>query len=189
MSAPTGLVLPTWTMAGPGWAAGEYHGNDTDVSAAGFSTSALAASYIYAMWCDTAESTPIDRIGAEVTNASAGKSFRCAIYGRGSRGLPGALLLDSGNLSAASTGFIEASVAMTLPSGGVWLCINAEDATMQFRVIATGNRIARVGKAAGGGTSAYGCRTVSSAFGAFPATFPAGSIPNTNAPIVNVRAA
>lgn len=174
---------------GPGWAAGDYHGNDTDIAAAGFAVSALASNFIYTVWCPVAEPTPIDRIGAEVTTGSSGKSFRCAVFQRGARGLPGALLLDSGALSATSTGFVETTVGVILPAPGVWLAIQAEDATMQFRVVAGGNRIAVVGKAAGGGTSNYGCRTVAFNWGAFPAAFPDGSVPNTNAPIINVRAA
>lgn len=173
----------------PGWVTGLYYGVGSHI-ATSMSASALSANFIYAMPVIVPDAVPIDRIGAEITTISAGKSFRTAIYlPDGTRKRPGTLLVDSGNLSAGVTGFIAATIANDLPRGLVWFCIQAEDGTMQFRVIGSTVHVPLIGKTAGGGTGTFGSIAVAQAFGAFPATFPGGASPNGAQPVVDVRAA
>lgn len=175
----------------PGWVAGLFYGNDTEGAAGTYSTGTLTANTLYAVWCATPlGGSAIDRIGVEFTTGSAGKHARAGIYlPDGARGRPNSLLLDSGALAADSIAVVTAVVAAQLPGGGVWLALLPEDATMAFRKLGAAGIIAVVGKPALGGTTAYSAVAVALAYGALPATFPAGAAPNTGAVIINVRAA
>lgn len=61
-----------------------------------------------------------DRIGINVTTATATGLIRLGIYSPGA-GLPGSLYLDCGTVSATTTGAKEATISTTLDPGVWWL--------------------------------------------------------------------
>jgi hypothetical protein len=65
--------------------------------------------------------TSFDRIGSHVTTGAASSTIRWVVYAD-SNGYPGAVLLDTGAVGdAATTGFKEATISLTLSTGRYWI--------------------------------------------------------------------
>ena len=186
MSAPTGLVVPPRNLA-PFWLSGRYYGTDSHLAsnyaAGGAQNGNLRAYPIY-----VPSACSIDRIGAEVTTGSAGKSIRLGIaLPNGAGNLPGTIILDSGAIDATSTGVVEATVAATLPAGLVWGLVTGEDATIRLRGVTNTNRVGILGKTSPASSATFGYGLVMNhTWGALPAAF-SGSTTTNDHTVINVR--
>jgi hypothetical protein len=80
------------------------------------------------------KSLSLDTIQAEVTTFVGGANFRLGIYADEGSCYPGALLLDTGNLSGAANAVVSFTItpSLVLPPGLYWLAIVA-DASITFR--------------------------------------------------------
>jgi hypothetical protein len=115
-------------------------------------------------------------IGVEVTGAIAGAKARCAIYSD-SGFYPNALLADGGEVDCASLGIKDGviSLAATEQPRWIWLACNISVGTISFRYITSNVNL--IGRTSGSGNnpiSMYNATGV--AYGAPPATYPAGAI-------------
>lgn len=130
-------------------------------------------------------------IRAEVTTLIAGSNIRLGIA-TDSNGYPGTIVFDSGNISCASTGMKSAAVNMSFTASDriIWLLLNMSVGTIGFRYASS--TISYLGRPAAGGTTIGGLYRVASAFGAFPASYPAGAATEAhplNGPLVEIEVA
>lgn len=169
---------------------GRYYGPYNQRTTASTTANALSANKLYAVWFDWGRVFAFDRIAAEITTGSAGKNFRLGVYlPDGANGDPGSLLVDSGDMSAASIAVVVATVSGTYPAGGAWLALCPEDGTMQFRHLSTTVRTLELGASTGGLVGASSALRAAHVYGALPATFPAiEAIDPSAAPIISLRA-
>jgi hypothetical protein len=83
----------------------------------------------------------IDRIGCGVSAAVAGALFKIVIYGSNASGWPDAKLYESGDLSAATAAFAEATLAFTFTAGTrYWMGIR-KSSTAAFRAVPTSSAL------------------------------------------------
>lgn len=141
----------------------------------------------------------IDRIGIRVTTAVANTVARLGIYKATSRTniYPDTLLVESSELDCSTTGAKTATVAATLAAGTMyWLayqCYNNAATATYPTVRALSNvalpQVLGCSSALGASSAINAYLSVASAYGAYPATFPAGgALVATNvAPAVYVR--
>lgn len=109
--------------------AGEFYGfGQTQQDATGV----IAADTLYAVPFRVPRATTWDRIALEVTAAVAGKSCRLGIYRDGTNLYPGALLLDAGTVSAATTGIKTITISQTPGTDVIWLVL-VSDGTPTLR--------------------------------------------------------
>jgi hypothetical protein len=70
------------------------------------------------------EATVIDRIGVNVqTSGESGAKLRLGLYADSGLGVPGALIVDGGQVAADSTGYKEVTIAETAGPGVIWLTV------------------------------------------------------------------
>lgn len=118
MSAPTGLVaVPVIVPDMVEWIAGQYY-DFTDIypaSSQGAQTATANQIITSPLWVPVTAS--IDRLSINITTAaSAGNKARLGIFEKASGSpLPGALLLDAGEVAIDATGAVAATVAIVLP--------------------------------------------------------------------------
>lgn len=110
------------------YVAGNYYDGSFDANAPagnGLNADTIYFSPFYAIEAFTA-----DRIGVNVTaGAGAGESGRLGIYESDADGKPGALLLDAGTFSAATTGGKEITISQALSADTLyWLAIVTNNA-------------------------------------------------------------
>lgn len=112
---------------------GEYHFN------AGFGGSAVSR----AMTAGTATLTPFyppveqtfNQLAVNVATASGGAVVRLMVYEVGSNGTVGALILDAGTVSAATTGDKTVGVSLTLPPRPVWTVMVSSSSSVSMRAV------------------------------------------------------
>lgn len=75
-----------------------------------------------------------------VTTLSSG-SFACGLYALATNGMPGALVCDSGIISAASTGIKTASVNFNITAGYYYFAVNNSSTVHAFRTLMNATRI------------------------------------------------
>lgn len=123
-------------------------------------------------------SKTLDRVSLEVTTLAASAKVRLAIWANSS-GLPGALLLDAGQIDAATTGEKSITISQPVVAGTVyWFSATTQGATgARVRVSQPGASPEMPATALGSGTfySAYGV-TFTGETGAHSATAP-GTLP------------
>lgn len=84
-----------------------------------------------------AEDMTIDRIGLEVTTASAGATIRLGLY-EDNAGAPGDLIADFGTVSGAAVGVVEATISQALTKGRVFAAWVPSNNSMNFRRVSNG---------------------------------------------------
>jgi hypothetical protein len=165
------------TLLHPPHASGRYYGCPLIGETYSSRTLTLVANTMYAMpfLAGATVGRAYDRISVHVTTAAAGKSCQLGIYAD-SAGVPGALILDAGNVSAATTGGKEINIAQTLARGWYWLaCLS--DGTPILRDYEASNKFGWLGFTSGKDISeGYGGMTVSRAYGALPDPFTGGAV-------------
>lgn len=126
-------------------------------------------------------------IGLEVTVLEAAKNMRLGIYALAADGTPGALELDAGEVSVATTGFKEiTSIAQTLAPGFWYLAVNS-DATGTAEVkTANRNTFRALGAGGGGQAGATTWVKAGTAYGALPDPFPSSPTAFTTAGMVRI---
>lgn len=134
-----------------------------------------------------------DRIAINVTTAaSAGGVARAGIYTDNGSLYPGALVADGGEVATDSTGVKEKNIDVTLQGGKLyWLCV--------ITGTQTGTQVRAIDRAAAYpingldntlGTSAYCGYAVAQAYGALPASYPAGASDwSLHVPLIALRKA
>lgn len=170
----------------PGQAAGRRYHNANNLLAP-TSTSLSSNILVFAPFC-VGQLVTFDRIGMSIASAGAGTNFRCGLYSN-NRGIPGSLLIDSGTLSAASTGFVEATISTTLRPGWYWTAAVADSATPAFHAHNAAGSANLIGH---GSTTAVTIPTLFfqiHVFGALPSTAAIIGDSGGNSPIVQFRAA
>ena len=136
------------------------------------------------------ETFTVDTLGLEVTTSVAGSNFKLAIYADNA-GLPGALIVGTGNLSGASLGVrTEAITPTQLVAGNTyWLALHASSNTA-YRGIAVGGCMPIAYPAAGGTALSTQRRATGQTFGSgLPNPSPAGSLTGATIPAVMLRVA
>lgn len=114
----------------------------------------------------------------EVTTASAGGLARLGIYSD-SNGYPGSRLEDAGFVDCSSTGLKELPISQsfTTSTKRIWLACNVNSGAIGFRYF--GNGISSIGRTSSGGVTTPSFYTVASTYGALPASYPAGAVPES----------
>ncbi|MGV3707604.1 MAG: hypothetical protein ACO1Q7_02105 [Gemmatimonas sp.] len=133
---------------------------------AGFSTPtpvALAPNVIYGTFQYVPHGTPLAQLWMDVATAAASSNSRIGVY-RVANGIPTTLVVDSGNISTASTGIRAATVSQTVQGGTYCFCVMSNGApTIRFFLDPSQPRDSL--------TTQEGLY-VPYTYGAFPASFP-----------------
>jgi hypothetical protein len=103
------------------WKSGTYHGSCSFPGLVGspFNKS-ITADRLYAHPMLVPKSTSFDQIIVNINSSAAG-NVHMGIYEMGSDGLPGALVVDAGATSVATTGDKTATLSLTLAAGWYWI--------------------------------------------------------------------
>ena len=148
----------------------------------------VAGSYYFTI-VPVRRSVTLDRIQAEVTTLAAGGSFQRGIYdAHPTTGNPRNLLVQSGNLSAAATGTVSATISVTL-SPGIYFLTLQQSAAASFRNIVSGT--IDPGRDATMLTTSFGCLQQTGTYTAGSMTATASGSPAispaANPPLVTAR--
>ncbi len=149
----------------------------------------IAANTLYAHPLLIPRNLTIDRIAVEIRTGDAGKIARLGIYRDGTNLYPGALVIDSGEISVAAIGVVAATVSQALTKELYWLAI------LSNGVPATNGAVLVPGGILGwSNLHTYVSNpgwSVAQAYGALPDPFTAGgSMPyNARSPLVSIRIA
>lgn len=157
------------------WISGQYY--DFTARWQGASTGAVACTadnlYTTPLWVPKTRS--IDRIGINITTqASAGNKARLGIYRKAvGSPLPGALLLDAGEVAVDAATAVAATVALVLPGPALYHVALVPQANISITGVTPVGGI--YGAAAGGTDLQRISAVMSHAYAALPATFTVGS--------------
>jgi len=83
----------------------------------------LTANRLYAAPFVVARDMTFDRISVYVSTQAAGKVARCGLYENGTNNAPGALVVDGGEISVATTGQKTATISESVTKGLYWIGI------------------------------------------------------------------
>lgn len=164
----------------------------------GTAVATFVADTIYAVRFDVATTLVVDRIAAEVTTLHAANNIRLAIFAEGATAdspAGGALVVDGGVVSTATTGVKTVTIAATtLVPGRYWLAVIASSTTIALRCVAASayapHGISATDFSASGGIRWKGTDGANDEAASFPSTFPASpTLQNTAAPVLALRAA
>lgn len=126
-----------------------------------------------------AQRTSIDRLGVRITTAQVGANIRLALYAATSATdpYPGALLAQSGAISAATTGDKTYIVALTLPAGIYWIVVCTGTVGVQCYSFDATMSPAPLGAIDMDGNAAANGYSPNAAFGVLPDPYPAAADP------------
>ena len=150
----------------------------TPSSGAGASgTSAYQANWLYAAPFIISKVTTIDQLGINVTTAGSASTPRVGIYADDGNSYPGALVVDAGTQSGATTGakVYTTNLPVTLDPGLYWLVYITNATAPTIRSISASFVNPVMGFASTLPTAVNLGWQVSVAFGALPATYPTGA--------------
>lgn len=106
-----------------------YYPNSSALAAATPSTNAMTA---VAIWLPSG--ITLDRIGVEAIGTTANAKCRLGIYLDSGSGMPGALLIDAGQVDTSTAGNKEATISQAITTSGLyWLVAVAQTAAAQVR--------------------------------------------------------
>lgn len=178
----TGGVLQEVAPAeSPGLAAGRYYG---PWGAGGsYAPAALQPGFIYAVPFFVPERTTFTKIGCRVVAGAAGASLRLGIY-HAAGGVPAALVVDGGALSAAAAGSVEATISATLEAGMYFLAAASSSASVTINWASVAGLRSIMGSTTDNGSETT--PLMAQAFGALPAAFVTGGFFDTGATVPNV---
>lgn len=117
-------------------------------------------------------------ISIEVTTGGAGDVCHVGIYAD-SNGLPGALIVDSGEIDCSSTGTKAVTISVTLAVGNYWLAILPDTSAATAKIVGTGvGNLAcqHIGAIMMGVTNMTGSMSSPVAVSKFPQTY--GALPD-----------
>lgn len=101
---------------------------------------AVAGNILYAQILVVPRDITIDRIAIDVTTEEAAKKIRLGIYENGTNLYPGALLVDAGEVSVASTGVKAITIDQALTKGIYWLaCVTDASSLAIYKILHTYN--------------------------------------------------
>jgi len=131
--------------------------------------------------------TSFDRIACTVSNPIALSKIRLGIYSNDEiETKPLALILDSGELSGAGAGDVEATIAITLNAGVYWLAQENNDLTDALTLARHDDNFAVLGADTPASQNAVSW-LATFAWAALPATFPACNRSTTSKAFVSLR--
>lgn len=114
------VVRPAAGASSPGLASGFYYFASTP----GHSFAEgnwLGLNQTHMVWLPVGgNGATLSRIGLEVVTGAAGSTHRLAVYADNG-GVPGALLVDAGNVDSSAVGFKEITISCPVSGPGVWL--------------------------------------------------------------------
>jgi len=93
---------------------------------------ALVTNRIYGIPFPVTRKMTADRIFCDVQTAQADKNARLGIYKDNGNHHPGALVLDAGEVSLATTGIKEITISQQMEKGLHWLAIHANSTSAQI---------------------------------------------------------
>lgn len=137
-----------------------------------FSTLAPGINTQYYFPIYVVSATPVIGLVCEITGAAVGGKARMGLYQCTGDLTPGALIVDGGEIDCAATGIKEDTIAVTLPAGPALISWNCNNGAMQVR-FARGNSEQMGVLPTLGGNAFRAELTVTSAYGALPASGPA----------------
>lgn len=149
-------------------------------------SSSFTSNTIYAFPFFTAIASTWDRIGTYITYGGTGLA-RLGVYGDTGSVYPGALILDSGELTVPSSGVLQATINLSLDPGLYWLVLlsdsnltlSGHDGRYHYGIFGSSSP-----EVAGSS-----CYAVSHSYGALPSTFPSGATPDIRALVIALRKA
>lgn len=181
----TGDVTISATGVGGGggemfsYLSGNYHGLGKTASA--HSAGSYSANNLRAFpwWIDAGVS--FDRVLSEVTTLLAGSLYRLGLYDNQPGGLyPNVLIAnsDTGEYSGAVTGVKTGIPAgnIVIPSAGWYWVAHIGNAGQAMRQYALAGIPCPLGQNTAAGLVVFSCLAIAQAYGALPATFPAGAV-------------
>jgi len=115
------LILPQ-VDASPEWIAGQYYDLTNKWPASSLGGQAAVADTIYTSPLWVPRTAPIDRLAINVTSAAAaGNKARLGILSKAAGSpLPGALLIDGGEVAIDALGAVAATVSLVLPGPALY---------------------------------------------------------------------
>ena len=135
----------------------------------------------------TSGAVTFDRIGCETTTSPGSGNIRLGIFACDTDGLPGALVLDAGQVDSATAAVKEITISQSLSPGRYWLAVASQGATVSIRTISnpvvSQFGISSAANAAGAGASLVSSG-ITGAFASDPTVATGDSIP-----VVFLRAA
>lgn len=159
-------------------------------SGSGTATNTVSAGALLALPFVTTRSLVADRIACRVTTASSGSNLRMGIYRATSDTnlYPNELLLDTGNISSATTGVKVATISQTLSENILYWFVLLTSAGITMQAMPSGTLWAILGLDSGLNTvPGIGFETTIT-FGPLPATYPAGASVRLNSPSIPIIA-
>lgn len=152
-------------------------------------TSTPLANTLYALPFFCGPSQVFDRIATRVTTAKGGSLIRLGVYANLDSVHPGALLVDSGDLSAATTGAKQTVISFSSQAMKLhWLAYLSNNTPSVRGAIAADLTSSVFGQASDFGTVGHYFWSVSYSYGSLPDPFPSAIIGTlTYAPAVFLR--
>lgn len=143
------------------------------------------ANTLYAIPFIVSKSTTIDAMAINVTTLGSGSTPRVGIYADNGNDYPGALVVDAGTQSGATTGVKTYSTGLpvTLDPGLYWLAYVTNATAPAIRTFAVTGMNPVLGLSSALGTAPNLGWSVAFTFGALPSTFTAGGAAFIAAPI------
>jgi hypothetical protein len=165
-----------------GWVAGRRYSISSQAIEALTTQSAGSGTILYSP-IYIPQDDAVEVVGAEVTTASGGASFRVGLYTTLS-GDPDTLLYDSGDISAASTGIkTDAVISESVSMGWHWTALRCDTSAVRFRALRTTSVSPHLGSSSAVG-DAPGMVAEAGSYGAFPSTAGAVTLNGNAVPIV-----
>jgi hypothetical protein len=175
--APTGYYFEKGATANNRYLAGMFN----QTIALLISTTGPTVNTLYAMPFIVARTTKFDLISAEVTTLGSASNLRLGIYADTGNCYPGALIFDSGNISAASTGIKDSTITASLQvfnPGLYWLTYENSATVPQIRILPASGYLALFPGTFGTGIPGY-AYTVAHTVGALPNPYTGGATKRT----------
>jgi hypothetical protein len=171
----------------PGMANSQYYGPPI-LSSSSLGNLALTTNVMLAVPVHFSFAQTITRLGLNVNTAKNSSTCRIGIYSNAS-GVPGTLLVDSGDLSTGTTGIKEATVSFTFDFNVYWYAINNSGGP----TIAGYNNPQTpdwlLGRTQFINNASNTCVQVTQTYGAMPSTFPTSGLTYSTglSPIITAR--
>jgi hypothetical protein len=130
------------SVTGAPWASGRWY---TNSPALGGSVTP-AFNNLFAAPIFVGSSVTTAAIGVEIITGASGAFVRMGIYGTDTSGLPGARLVDSGQISVGTAGFKSGAVSVSLTPGWYWLAAVSQNGSPVWRGVAAPQMLAPVSR-------------------------------------------
>ncbi|MEA2701756.1 MAG: hypothetical protein QOE22_465 [Candidatus Parcubacteria bacterium] len=159
-----------------------------EVTGTALTTGAPAANTLFAIPFVISKITTIDQMAINVTTLGTGSTPRIGIYADNGNLYPGALVVDAGTQSGATTGVktYTTGLPVTLDPGMYWLAYVTNATAPTIRTFAVASLVPILGYPSALGTAPNLGWSVAFTFGALPSTFTGGAAGVTAVPIPSV---